>query len=85
MGANGSPGAHRRLWARPEDLPCGSRPPNPFPAMSAPPGALIAPGGHRRVPVATPEPRLEGFPNGGRHWVPAPPGPSDALASPTQP
>jgi len=26
--------------------------------MSAPPGALIASGGHNRVPVATPEPRL---------------------------
>jgi len=59
------PGARRHLRSRPADLPCGSRPPNPFPAMSAPPGALIA--------------------NGGRHWVPAPPGPSDALASLTQP
>ena len=59
-----SPGAHRHLWARPEDLPCGSRPPNPFPAMSAPPGALIASGGHlyHRVPVATSGPARRIYP-----------------------
>ena len=155
-------GARRHLRSRPADLPCGSRPPNPFPAMSAPPGALIASasaprraptfpaalacpffaagcaaqsrggfarpraaewlhpqaawprkpprgprsragghalpraaewlhpqagwlGGRRRLRAGRRISSDECAASGGRHWVPSPPGPSDALASPIQP
>jgi len=55
-------GARRHLRSRPADSPCGSRPPNSFPAMSAPPGAPVASGGHHRVPVATSNPARRIYP-----------------------
>ena len=40
----------------------GTCPPYSFPAMSAPPGAPVASGGHHRVPVATSNPARRIYP-----------------------
>ena len=49
-----SGGQHFTLWLAP--------PYNSFPAMSAPPGAPVASGGHHRVPVATSNPARRIYP-----------------------